>query len=293
MCRALGQPRSTQRYQLKQPQKDRPLIEAMRRVVDARPRFGCERVHPELLSKGWSVGIERVHRLWKQESMQVPRKQHKRRRLKGSGGSHNSCVRYKPTHRNHVWSYDFVTERTEDGRQLKLLIVLDEFTRECLAIEPGRAFTARDVILTLQYLFAVRGAPEHIRSDNGPEFVAKKIQRWLGQAQVRTLYIQKASPWENGYVESFNGKLRDELLNGELFLSLAEARYVLDQWRLDYNHRRPHSSLNWQPPAAYAAHLIDDQADGTFSLASHADPPVGATPLPPAQHVSSNPPILS
>jgi len=224
--------------------------------------------------------------------MQVPRKQRKRRRIQSSGGSHNSCVRHKPTHRNHVWSYDFVSERTEDGRQLKLLIVIDEFTRECLAIEPARSFTARDVVLTLQYLFAVRGAPEHIRSDNGPEFVAKEVHRWLGHAQVRTLYIQKASPWENGYVESFNGKLRDELLNRELFLGLEEARVVLDAWRLDYNHRRPHSSLNWQTPAAYAA-TLDDSKAGAFPAASDADPPVGATHQPPAQHPITPPPILS
>ena len=289
-CRALGQPRSTQRYKPKQPIKDRALIDAMRKIVERRPRFGQPRVHNELLTEGWLVGSERVHRLWKQEGMQVPRRQRKRRRITSSGGSHNSCVRYKPTHRNHVWSYDFVSERTEDGRQLKLLVVLDEFTRECLAIEVARSFNANDVKLVLQYLFAVRGAPEHIRSDNGPEFVAKDIRRWLDQAQVRTLYIEKASPWENGYVESFNGKLRDELLNGELFLSLTEARYVIDEWRLDYNHRRPHSSLNWQTPAAYAANL--KHADGVFSSASQADPPVGATPLPPAQPASI-PPILS
>ena len=265
----------------------------MRRIVDARPRFGCERVHPELVKLGWSVGFDRVHRLWKQEHMQVPTKQRRRRRIQGSGGSHNSCVRYKPLRRNHVWSYDFVSERTEDGRQVKLLIVIDEFTRECLGIEPARSFKARDVIGLLQYLFAVRGAPVHIRSDNGPEFVAKEVQRWLGRAQVRTLYIKKASPWENGYVESFNGKLRDELLNGELFLSLAEARYVLDEWRLDYNHRRHHSSLNWQTPAAYAAGLHDDKADGVFPSAVLADPPVGATPLPTAQPATTPPPILS
>ncbi len=291
-CKALKQPRSTQRYRLKQPTKDRSLIEAMRRIVDTRPRFGCERIHPELLMIGWSVGFDRVHRLWKQEHMQVPTKQRKRRRIPGSGGSHNSCVRHKPTHRNHVWSYDFVAERTEDGRQLKLLIVIDEFTRECLAIEPARSFKAKDVIGLMQYLFAVRGAPEHLRSDNGPEFVAKEVRRWLGRALVRTLYIAPASPWENGYVESFNGKLRDELLNGELFLSLAEARYVLDEWRLDYNHRRPHSSLDWQTPAAYAATLDDSKAE-VFSAAPDADPPVGATPRPTAQHPITPPPILS
>lgn len=148
------------------------------------------------------------------------------------------------------------------------------------------------MILTLQYLFAVRGTPEHMRSDNGSEFVAKEIQKWLHKASVRTLYIQKASPWENGHVESFNGKLRDELLNGELFLSTAEARYVLDEWRLNYNHHRPHSSLNWQTPAAYAA-TLDVSATGAFPAAALADPPVEATPLPTAQHAITHSPILS
>jgi putative transposase len=287
-CQALDQPRSTQRYHPKRPSQDRALIKEMRFHADARPRFGSERIC-ELLSQ--PVNHKRVHRLWKQEHMQVPRKQRKRRRFPTSGGSANSCVRHRATHRNHVWSYDFVTERTEDGKQLRLLIVLDEYTRECLAIEPARKFRSRDVMLTLQYLFAVRGAPEHIRSDNGPEFIAEKIQRWLVQASVNTLYIKKASPWENGYVESFNGKLRDELLNGELFLSLAEARYVLDQWRLDYNHRRPHSSLDWLTLAAFSDRLIQG-ADGVFSSAPLADPPVGAAPLP-TDHRAKQQPILS
>jgi putative transposase len=178
-----------------------------------------------------------------------------------------------------VWSYDLLVDRTEDGRQLKLLAVMDEYTRECLAIEVGRSFTARDVMLTLQYLFALRGAPEHVRSDNGPEFISKEIRRWLARASVDTLYIQKGSPWENGYVESFNGRLRDELLNREIFLSVPEARYVLDEWREDYNHRRPHGSLNWRTPAAYAASL--------------AGPSVGAPPLPTAQPGNQHQPILS
>jgi putative transposase len=154
---------------------------------------------------------------------------------------------------NHVWSYDFLVDRTEDGRQLKLLAVIDEYTRECLSIEVDRSFTAQDVIGILQYLFAVRGTPQYLRSDNGPEFVAQAIRCWLDKAGVKTLFIAKGSPWENGYVESFNGKLRDELLNRELFLSLEEARWVIDRWRLDYNHHRIHSSLNYQTPAAYAA----------------------------------------
>ncbi len=277
-CKALRQARSTQRYRPTRMELDLQLLQTMRGITEERPRFGCERVHPMLNRSGWSVGFGRVHRLWKQEHMQVPIKQHKRRRLPGHSG--NSCVRRRATRRDHVWTYDFVTERTEDGRQFKLLVVLDEFTREALAIEVGRSFTAQDVILTLQFLFAVRGAPEHIRSDNGPEFIAKNIQRWLERAVVNTLYINKASPWENAYVESFNGKLRDELLNRELFLSLAEARCVLDEWRLDYNHHRPHSSLDWQTPAAFAAKLKDEEAVGAFSAASPADPPVGAAPLP-------------
>lgn len=294
-CGALGQPRTTQRYRPRKVDEDRKLIEQMRRLVESYPRFGSTRMHQLLTSTdaavggGWCVNFKRVHRLWKQEHLQVPRKQHKRRRLPGN--SENSCVRHRAMHRNHVWSYDFLAERTEDGRQLRLLVVIDEFTRECLAIEVARSFTARDVILTLQYLFAVRGAPEHVRSDNGPEFVAKEVQQWLSRAAVRTLYIQKASPWENGYVESFNGKLRDELLDRELFLSMAEARYVVDEWRLEYNHRRPHGGLAWQTPASFAA-MIDDTAAGVFPAAPRAEPPFGAAPLTPVQHAKDSP-ILS
>ena len=276
-CRALGQPRGTQRYRPKRPDMDQRLLDEMRRLVAEYPRFGSDRVHKRLAGTGWRVNFKRVHRLWKQEHMQVPKKQHKRRRLPGT--SANGCVRHRATHANHVWSYDFLVDRTEDGRQLKLLVVIDEYTRECLALEVARTFTATDVMLTLQYLFAVRGTPKHIRSDNGPEFVAKAIQRWLDRAQVGTLYIRKASPWENGYVESFNGRLRDELLNRELFLSLPEARVVLDEWRNHYNHDRIHGGLNWQAPAAFAARL--------------AGPPVGAPPLPAVQPIEQHQPILS
>ena len=286
----LGQSRSTQRYRHRKPDGDRRLIEELRRWCEWYPRFGSERVHQMLVGTGWRVNFKRVHRLWKQEHFQVPGKQRKRRRLPGH--SANGCVRHRALHRNHVWSYDFLVDRTEDGRQLKLLVVIDEFTRECLAAEVGRTFTARDVMLTLQYLFAVRGAPEHVRSRptlrvgaRGPEFIAKELQRWLERAAVRTLYIQKASPWENGYVESFNGKLRDELLNRELFLSVPEARYVLDEWRAEYNHRRPHSGLGWQTPAAYAAKLVDRQA-GVFPTAPRVESPVKATPFPPTQHAN-------
>ena len=253
-CRVLGQPRGTQRYQSRRPADETRLLGEMRRVARRRPRFGSPRVHQTIVATGWQVNHKRVHRLWKQEQMQVPRKQHRRRRL--SGCSENSCVRHRAERINHVWSYDFVSDRTEDGRKLKLLVVIDEYTRECLAIEVARCFTARDVVGVLQYLFAIRGRPGHIRSDNGPEFVAKAVVRWLDRAEVGTLFIAKGSPWENGYVESFNGKLRDELLNRELFLSLEEARWVIDRWRLDYNHHRPHSALEYQTPAAFAAGCV-------------------------------------
>ena len=240
----------------------------MRRLSEKRPRFGCPRIHRELVENGWRVNRKRVHRLWKQEQMQVPRKQHRRRRL--PGGSQNGCLRYRSTHRNHVWSYDFVSERTEDGRQLRLLVVIDEYTRECLAIEVGRSFTARDVIDVLQHLFAIRGAPGNLRSDNGPEFVARSVRRWLSQAGVQTLFIAKGSPGENGYVGSFNGKLRDELLNRELFLSLEEARHVIDRWRLDYNHQRRHSALDYMTPAAFAARCVQ-QEFATLTPAEHSE----------------------
>ncbi len=252
-CQVLGQSRSTQRYQSSRPQKDLELLVEMRRLARQRPRFGCERIFELLISRGWKVNEKRVHRLWKQEAMQVPRKQRRKRRLPGHSG--NGCIHYRAEHKDHVWSYDFVTDSTEDGRQFKILAVIDEYTRECLALEVGRSFTADDVVSTLRYLFALRGRPENIRSDNGPEFVARKVKGWLEQAEVETLYIAKGSPWENGYVESFNSKLRDELLNGELFLSLEEARWVLDQWQFDYNYHRPHSSIDYQTPAAYAASL--------------------------------------
>ena len=226
----------------------------MRLLARQRPRFGAERIHRALVARNWTVNLKRVHRLWKREHMQVPQKQHRRRRC--TGGSENSCVRHRARHKDHVWSYDFVQDRTEDGRRLRLLVVIDEYTRECLAIEVARHFTAQDVVGVLQYLFAVRGVPMYIRSDNGPEFVARKIRRWLKQANVKTLYVAKGSPWENGYVESFNGKLRDELLNQEIFLSMHEARWVIDRWRLDYNHDRIHSSLNYQTPAAFAATCV-------------------------------------
>jgi putative transposase len=231
------------------------LLEEMRRISVRRPRFGCPRILDQLKKRGWRVNHKRVHRLWKQEKMQVPKKQTKRRRLAGHSG--NGCIRNRPRYPDHVWSYDFVSDRTEDGRQLKLLVVIDEYTRESSAIEVGRGFKSQQVVDVLCYLFAVRGRPQFIRSDNEPEFVSRDVRRWLAQAEVGTLYIAKGSPWENGYVESFNARLRDELLNRELFLSVTEAQWVIDRWRTDYNHHRPHSSLEYQTPASFAAGCAD------------------------------------
>lgn len=227
----------------------------MRKITARYPRYGCPRICQLLTERGWSVNRKRVHRLWKQQQMQVPRKQQKRRRLPGH--SANGCIRHKAEFKDHVWSYDFLTDRTEDGRQLKILAVIDEYTRESLALEVGCSFTAQSVVEILCYLFAVRGRPKHLRSDNGPEFVAKVVRKWLEQADVGPLYIAKGSPWENGYVESFNARLRDELLNRELFLSVTEAQWVIDRWRNDYNHHRPHSSLDYQTPAVFAADCTD------------------------------------
>ena len=172
-CRVLDQPRSTQRYASRRPDDDHRLLREMRSLARQRPRFGADRIHRWLVKRHWHVNHKRVHRLWQQENMQVPRKQHRRRRF--SGGSENSCVRHRAEHKDHVWSYDFVSDRTEDGRQLRLLVMVDETTRECLALEVARSFTSQDVLGVLQYLFAVRGRPEHIRSDNGPEFAAKAV----------------------------------------------------------------------------------------------------------------------
>jgi transposase InsO family protein len=209
-------------------------------------RYGYRRVAALLRAEGFPVNHKRVERLWRREGLRVPARQPKRRRLWLSDGS---CVRLRPAHPGHVWSYDFVKCRTSDGRAFRLLTVIDEFTRECLAIDVARRITAEDVLERLSELFARRGVPGHIRSDNGPEFAARAVRRWLGAVGVKTLFIEPGSPWENGYVESFNGKLRDELLNPELFDTLLEARVLVERWRRVYNAVRPHSSLGYRPPA--------------------------------------------
>ena len=233
----------------------------MLELVRRHPRYGYRRVWALLRQEGLPVNRKRIYRLWRKEGLKVPQKKRKRRRL---GTSANGIVHHQPTHKDHVWAWDFIHDRTEDGRPLKWLSIVDEYTRECLALEVRRSFTSGDVIEVLAELMAVRGVPEHIRSDNGPEFIARSIRSWLDQANVKTLYIEPGSPWENGYAESFHSRLRDELLACELFTCLAEAKMLSSQWRMEYNHRRPHSSLGYVAPAKFAASL--------------AEPPVAALP---------------
>jgi transposase InsO family protein len=208
-------------------------------------RYGYRRITALLRREGWRVNAKRVERIWRQEGLKVPKKQPKRGRLWLADGS---CIRRRAEHRDHVWSYDFVFDRTHDGRPLRMLTMVDEYTRECLAIDVERRLDSEDVLDRLEQLFVSRGTPEFIRSDNGSEFTAHAVREWLGQVGVGTLYIEPASPWENGYVESFNGKLRDELLDREIFFTLDEAKVLIERWRWEYNTIRPHSSLGYRPP---------------------------------------------
>jgi len=209
-----------------------------------------------LRAEGWHVNHKRVERIWRREGLKVPTKQPKRGRLWLNDGS---CIRLRPSWRNHVWAYDFVQARTHDGRTFRMLTVIDEFTPACLAIAVARRLRSDDVLEVLADLMVCHGVPDHIRSDNGPEFTAKAVRAWLARIEVTTLYIEPGSPWENGFNESFNGKLRDELLNGEIFYTLKEAQVLIEQWRIHYNTERPHSALGYRPPAPEA--ILDHRAD--------------------------------
>ena len=212
-------------------------------------RYGYRRITALLRWEGWQINHKRVERIWRQEGLKLPHKQPKRGRLWLGDGS---GVRLRPTHRNHVWLYDFVMARTHEGRPIKILTFIDEYTRKCLAIVAERRLGADDVLFCLTDLFVKYGTPEYIRSDNGGEFTAKAVRQWLSRLAVQTLYIEPGSPWENGYNESFNGKLRDELLNGEVFYTLREAQVMIERWRQHYNTIRPHSALGYRPPAPEA-----------------------------------------
>jgi len=210
-------------------------------------RYGYRKI-AELLrtTAGWVVNDKRVERIWRREGLKVPAKQPKRSRLWLADGS---CLRLRAERPNHVWSYDFVEDRTHEGRKYRMLNIIDEFTHECLAIRIDRKLKSVDVIDVLSDLFILRGIPERLRSDNGPEFVAKAVQDWIAAVGAKAAYIAPGSPWENGFIESFNARLRDELLDGEIFYSLAEARIVVESWRRHYNAKRPHASLGYKPPA--------------------------------------------
>ena len=242
----MQQARSTQRYHPTQRDDEEALTGSIVSLAGQYGRYGYRRITALLQRAGWGVNHKRVERIWRREGLKVPQKQPKRGRLWLADGS---CVRLRPLHRNHVWAYDFVQARTHDGRALRLLTVIDEYTRECLAIQVARQIRSEDVLEVLGELMALRGTPEHLRSDNGPEFCAKVVREWLSNLGVNTLFIEPGSPWENGYNESFNGKLRDELLNREIFYTLEEARVLIEQWRQHYNTVRPHSSLGYRPPA--------------------------------------------
>ncbi len=249
-CKVVGQPRATQRHAPRPAAEEGRWRERLKAFSRQRPRAGYRTACGQLRQEGVRVNVKRVQRLWREEGLKVPRKQCKKRRL---GTRANGSQRLKATQPNEVWSYDFVSDQTTDGRRLKFLCVVDEFTRECLALAVRRSFRAKDVIAVLAGLIGQRGCPAHLRSDNGPEFVAKAVQAWLKGNAIGALYIAPGSPWENAYVESFNSRLRDEHLNREEFASLLEAEVLAAGWRRDYNEARPHSSLEYLAPAVFAA----------------------------------------
>jgi putative transposase len=259
----IGQHRSSQRYVGRKADRDRELVERMVGLSRENPRYGYRRVWALLRREGWKENKKRVHRLWREEGLKVPGGKQRKRRQLAHGGSENGCTKRKAEHKDHVWSYDFVMDWTENGRTLKMMPVVDEYTRECLCIEVERSITAKGVVKTLAALFARRGEPAFIRSDNGPEFIAKAVKRWLEVSGVRTLYIEPGSPWENAYSETFNSRFGDELLKREVFTSLLEAKILVEEYRNHYNHERPHSALlGYLTPAEFAA---------WYELASSAD----------------------
>jgi transposase InsO family protein len=244
-CTVLKQSRMTQRYLPGRRDDEEPLTQRIIELACVYGRYGTPRITAMLRREQWRVNHKRVERIWRSAGLKVPRRQPKRGRLWLNDGS---CIRLRPMHKDHVWAYDFVTARTHDGRSFRGLTVVDEFTRECLAIDVARKLKSDDVLERLSWLFATRGVPSYIRSDNGPEFTANVVRAWLKRVGVKTLFIAPGSPWENGYVESFNGKLRDELLNGEIFYSCKEAKVLIERWRRHYNTVRPHSSLGSRSP---------------------------------------------
>lgn len=250
-CRAIDQPRSTQRHTGQRAGIDRALSSRMSELSRENPRYGYRRVWALLRREGWEVNKKRILRLWREQGLKVPKKQHKSRRLVGSG--ENGVTKRRSEYPGHVWSYDFAMDATEDGRRVKVMPVVEEYTRECLSLEGQRSIKACGVIDTLRRLFIERGEPAYLRSDNGPEFIAAAVKEWLAISGVKTLYIEPGSPWENAYSETFVSRMRDELLDRELFVNLKEAQVLLEDYRKHYNHERPHGALGYLTPAEFAA----------------------------------------
>jgi putative transposase len=269
-CKVLRQARSTQRRRAKVRDDEDALTQGIVRLASCYGRYGYRRITALLHREGWKVNHKRVERIWRQTGLKVPQKQPKKGRLWLNDGS---CVRLRSAYRDHVWSYDFVHDRTRDGRGIRMMTLIDEYTRECLAIRVERNLNSENVLEVLDDLFIRRGVPENIRSDNGSEFTAEVVRSWLKTLQVKPLYIEPGSPWENGYIESFHGKLRDELLNGELFDTLLEAKVLIEQWRRDYNQVRPHSALGYRPPApeafalSWGIPMLEERKDASMALA--------------------------
>jgi putative transposase len=278
-CAALGQHRSTQRKIPQGRDDEEQLTADLIELARKYGRYGYRKISALLHDAGWLVNDKRVERIWRREGLKVPAKQPKRGRLWLTDGS---CIRLRAEHRNHVWSYDFVEDRTHDGRKIRMLNIIDEFTHECLAIRVGRKLKSTDVIDVLSDLFILRGVPGHVRSDNGPEFVAKAVREWITAVGAKTAYIAPGSPWENGFIESFNARLRDELLDGEIFYSLREAQIVIESWRRHYNTIRPHASLGYRAPAPEV-----------FIPALAAWPAVLSRPAPPAMQPVVQRPTLN
>ena len=246
----LGQARTTQRQKVAAPSDEEELTRDIIALASRYGRYGYRRITALLRNeRGWRVNHKRVERIWRREGLKVPQKQPRRGRLWLNDGS---CIRLRPEHKGHVWSYDFMIEHTANGKAFKILNIIDEYTRESVGVKVERKIKSQDVLDKLFDLFVFRGIPEHIRSDNGPEFTAKAVRQWLNRLGVKTLFIERGSPWENGYIESFNGKMRDELLEREVFTTLKEAQVLIEGWRREYNQLRPHSSLGYQPPAPQA-----------------------------------------
>jgi putative transposase len=248
-CRALGLARSAAYYLPRESVESRRLRKEIVALSQRHPRYGYRRITALLRREGWGVNAKRVQRVRRQEGIQVSKRQRKMRRVGTS-----TALRQRAARPNEVWSWDFVEDQTERGSKLRLLTLLDEYTRQCLAIHVAWSIRAVDVITVVEAAMVRYGKPAHIRSDNGPEFIAYAIGDWLKENKIETIYIRPGSPWENGHIESFHDKLRDECLNRELFGSLLEAKVLVEQWRIDYNTKRPHSSLRYQTPQEVADH---------------------------------------